>query len=351
MVERDILDRVATHDRVFGQEVRRIVNDVYTESDSPTDRLLRNIFGAPRGHDWQAQLTYFLTFGRVSYPIESRIVRTLIDRFGDAEAIVALHQSGDVSVLRRRLGPQKYNALRKLFSSWDHPVLQRSNGTLPAAAWEVARAVVAADSALWTPANIQRLRGAITVLRPKLETVPEPTRQIVLEQLGETLANELMSIVREKLLAAEVVGRVARWVAGVTTGLEEALAMLAEAAQGPGVVVLEQDVVAQRAGLEELIQRLPPGLAERVVVFRDGDVAGLAATLMASPYADQVTYVGLEEHAAALRQLLPGSMTITRLEPTVGLAQIILALGVPRKVIEQVLPAGLEESLALGRAA
>lgn len=134
-------------------------------------------------------------------------------------------------------------------------------------------------------------------------------------------------------------------------GLEETPSLLAEAAQGPGVVVVEREVLAERAGLEALVKRLPPGLTERVIVFRDGDLSGLAATLMASPYADRVTYVGLEEQARRLHRLLPASLPVSYLPPTAGLEQIVLALGIPREVVEQVLPAGLEESLTLGRAA
>lgn len=144
------------------------------------------------------------------------------------------------------------------------------------------------------------------------------------------------------------------------SGLEEptttTLNLFAKSVQGrKGVVVLEQGVLEQRAGLEELVKRLPPGLAERVVVFRGGleeAIPDLAARLLTIPEADHVTYVGLEEEQARrLQQLLPASMVVTYQPPTVGLVQIFLALGVPREVVEQALPAGLEEALALGRAA
>lgn len=158
-------------------------------------------------------------------------------------------------------------------------------------------------------------------------------------------------------------------------GLEEPgreqMAQLAEAAQGPGVVVIETDALVQRAGLEDLVARLPAALGQRVLLYgspedlrvrewvngvtlvpRADGVPGLAATLMGrGAAADRVTVVGARATADTLRGLLPASMDVAHRDPAAGLEEILLAVGVPADVLKQINPRLLDGTRTLREAA
>ncbi len=139
------------------------------------------------------------------------------------------------------------------------------------------------------------------------------------------------------------------------SGLEEAqktLEILGEAAQGPGVVVVEDDGL-QGAWLQRFLGMLPEPLARRVVVFDVGKTGleELAVTLVGMPRADRITYLGEASNAGRLQRLLPASMTVIPKDLASGLEEILLALGVAQGVLNQVDLGGLEEVLARERGA
>ena len=163
-----------------------------------------------------------------------------------------------------------------------------------------------------------------------------------------------------------------------TSGLEEAaegesalLAYLAEAVQGPGVLIIGPEALEARAGLEELARRASPALLRRMVFFGVGtawanrlrevrsdaqiveghDLVELAAILLAIPEADRVTVLGSFALARQLRQIVPASMSVTSLDLQVAFRFLLAALGVPDSALVQVNAAGLEEQLARSRAA
>ncbi len=152
---------------------------------------------------------------------------------------------------------------------------------------------------------------------------------------------------------------------GLERQINQTLAVLAETKQGRGgVLAIEASVVSQRVGLEEFVARLPRGIGKVVLVGGDSAAAKEAAarnpsllvvdsdnpvdwavTLAGLEEADHVLFLGDPGRARILSRLLPPSMVVTPIDPAAGLEQILLAMGIPRKVLDQVNAAGLEEQL------
>ena len=86
-------------------------------------------------------------------------------------------------------------------------------------------------------------------------------------------------------------------------------------------------------------------------VIADNDPGKLAALLISLPEADRVTVLGTLLPAQQLQRLLPATMAVTHLDPTVAFRLILAALGIPNSVLNQVDTAGFEESLARAQAA
>jgi len=141
------------------------------------------------------------------------------------------------------------------------------------------------------------------------------------------------------------------------------LATLADAVQGQsGVLVIEAGVLSQRVGLEEVVARMPSGIG-KVVVAGKGSVVGQelkfrnpnlllvdsddpvdwAVILAGLEEAGRITFLGDRDKAQFLSQILPSSMVVTPIDPKAGLEQILLVLGIPQGILDQVNAAGLEE--------
>ncbi|GEM_PF-4890462 len=154
-------------------------------------------------------------------------------------------------------------------------------------------------------------------------------------------------------------------------GVSEAMAVLDEAApQGDGILVLEAGVLG-RAGLEEFVGRVGSQLGRRFVLFgkesaaakeaaaRSGillvdsdDPADLAFRLAGmEERVGRIGYVGNRRTAELLARILPPSMPVTPLDPSVTLPDLFLFLGYPVSFLDQINASGLEEGLARSRAA
>ncbi len=147
--------------------------------------------------------------------------------------------------------------------------------------------------------------------------------------------------------------------------LTETLAQLAEAAQGPGVLVLGPQVAEERPAVAELLRRAPE-LADRVIFFGweageleelrkiprritavdAWDYAGLVAALLGWRESDRVGVLGDPELADYLDQVLPESIQVTPLLMDTPFRAILGALGIPDGVLDQVDADALEGQLA-----
>ena len=156
---------------------------------------------------------------------------------------------------------------------------------------------------------------------------------------------------------------------GFQKGLSAAdrLAIFAEAAQGPGVIVVQADALARRAGLEDFMLALPADLRGRIVLFgkesaaakkiaaRTGitlvdsdELTDLAVALSSLWQADQVGFIGDADKARLLKAMLQRmSISLFSMDPDVSLGKILLHLGIPGSVLDQVDIGGLEEELGL----
>ncbi|MBI1953411.1 MAG: hypothetical protein HYS41_04725 [Candidatus Omnitrophica bacterium] len=136
-------------------------------------------------------------------------------------------------------------------------------------------------------------------------------------------------------------------------GLEEGrrtLGILGEAAQGPGVVVVDKALLPG-SWLAEFLKRAPDPLAGRVVAGGLEELDEVVVTLMGMPQAERIGVVGDPKMAEGLSRLLPDSMDVILLGTHVGLEEISRFLRVPEAVLDQVDAAGLEEDLAAQRGA
>ncbi|MCM8794427.1 MAG: hypothetical protein NC819_01300 [Candidatus Omnitrophica bacterium] len=162
----------------------------------------------------------------------------------------------------------------------------------------------------------------------------------------------------------EIVFRVLSKEAGLEGYVDEQLALLADAAQGPGILVIETAVLSRRISLEEFVARVPADLSGRIVLFGEGaapvkeralennivvvesgQVADLVIALASFRTADRIGFLGSPQWAAALSRMLPASMKVVPLDPAIGFRQILLSLGIPRAVLDQIDLSLLEEEL------
>lgn len=153
-----------------------------------------------------------------------------------------------------------------------------------------------------------------------------------------------------------------------TAGLEE----ISEAVQGAGVVVMEASVLEDRPGLMEFARQIRGPLAKRLILvgleeaearkLREqnpaiqtvpaGDLDGLVVALVGLEEAERVTHVGKDRLLAdQLIRILPASMSVVHVGPATGLEELLLSMGVPASILDQLDAAGLEEDIARSRAA
>ena len=141
----------------------------------------------------------------------------------------------------------------------------------------------------------------------------------------------------------------------------------AEAMEGPGVVVIDAAIFPQRAGLEELLARLPAE-GRFIVVGRAGVGESLAAAeirgrnpgvfwaptleeavpVILSLWAADHVYVLGEQSLAQLLQLYLREtlIQVSQLDLRLGLKVILLALGVPEELFAQLNWDSVESALA-----
>ncbi|MCM8794428.1 MAG: hypothetical protein NC819_01305 [Candidatus Omnitrophica bacterium] len=150
----------------------------------------------------------------------------------------------------------------------------------------------------------------------------------------------------------------------------EILALMEESSQGAGVLVVDAQTISQRTVLQELAVRLPQGLQGRVVLFGQGsvqlkeiagrtslvavdssDLVDLAAVLTGLPKADRIGFLGDPVSAGRLASLLPASMEVFPLDPQIDFSRLLLFLGIPESVLEQIDIPTLQEILATFRSA
>ncbi len=147
------------------------------------------------------------------------------------------------------------------------------------------------------------------------------------------------------------------------------LAIFAEAARGPGVVVVQASTLARRAGLEDFMLALPADLKSRIILFgkesaaakriaaRAGitlvdsdELTDLAVALSSLWQADQVGFIGDADKARLLAAMLQRmNISLFSMDPDVALGKILLSLGIPGTVLDQVDIGGLEEELGRRR--
>jgi len=133
---------------------------------------------------------------------------------------------------------------------------------------------------------------------------------------------------------------------------------------GIGVLVVEAGVLSQRTGLEEFIRRVIPLInvpvivtgrdsltaaemaGQGVVAVNSDNLVDLAIVLAGMEEADRVVYMGDSVRAGLLGRMLPNSMSVIGLGPGEGLDRVLLSLGFPRSIIEEIDAAGMEENFA-----
>lgn len=138
--------------------------------------------------------------------------------------------------------------------------------------------------------------------------------------------------------------------AGLEESVARAMAVLAEAAVGPGAVAIDAAVFPDHAGLEELVKRLP--LRDRVVVVGDPADGFLEEIRARNPEVRWAS--GLEEAVTTLLSMAPADR-VQALGPasfTEGLANGLGLFGIPVSPLEMgaglrafLLAVGLEESV------
>ena len=162
--------------------------------------------------------------------------------------------------------------------------------------------------------------------------------------------------------------------AGLEESTEVKLKQLAEALPGEWLLVIPTWVLKEedKGWLEELLrlEQLPADFKKRVLLFGEDfevrqlagqhripmvaseDVLELATALMSWPEEGnlQVHYLGDEVTVDALRRMLPQSIEVDPIEPTVGLRELFLALGVPKALLDFLKVDEIERALAPGRA-
>ncbi|MCM8811496.1 MAG: hypothetical protein NC910_00390 [Candidatus Omnitrophica bacterium] len=161
--------------------------------------------------------------------------------------------------------------------------------------------------------------------------------------------------------------------AGLEQEVTRMLHLLSEAAQGPGVLVIQADVFQDRSGLLEFVSRIPPELSRRVVIFAPSSaglegqeevrkrnpkvtivdtVMALAEHLIQMQIADRIAFLGEKLFADLLRNMVPPSMKVVSVEKITSLLDALQYLGISNSWLDNLrMFAGLEDSLAVLRSA
>jgi hypothetical protein len=81
------------------------------------------------------------------------------------------------------------------------------------------------------------------------------------------------------------------------------------------------------------------------ICFVEGEWSDLGLELMSMPQSDNIAFIGSQEGAAILNQLLPASMKLSWMNVQVGLQRILAFLGIPQSALNQLDASGLEQAL------
>ncbi len=240
----------------------------------------------------------------------------------------------------------------------------------------------------WTVDKVVEVIGrAAASQRPKLSLAPGAIRSASQRSsaLGAELHRAYAAVVARKSFPEELPDWPAalrragldpadHYRRGFSAGAEEKLndrvigapiSVAAEAVQGPGVVVIDAAIFPQQAGLEQLLKRLP--VENRIIVV--GAMEGSAAMqeirarnskirfadsledavplILSLPAADVVSILAGKAFVETLRADLAQFMIQAfELDTRLGLRVLLIALGVPEKVLNQLNWKSVESALS-----